>query len=347
MAYISFQPSDFFNSKLWTGTGATHAITGVGFQPDFTWIKNTDGTKDHTLTDAVRGVDSQINTNNTSAASTNADQLTAFDSDGFTLGSDGSEGTVNNSGDDFVGWNWKAGTTAVPSGGSITPSAVSFNTTNGFGIYAFTGTGSAATIAHGLGVKPDMIIFKRLNATGEWSVYHRSLGYNNVVSLNTTAASWSSTAYFNAEPTASLFSVGTEANTNGSGDSLLAYAFTSIKGFSSFGSYTGNADNDGPFCYTGFKPAYVMIKNTSATQSWQIYTWDMQPFNETCTTDAGRLKADAAEAASTKNAMDILSNGFKMRTSGSDINGSGNTVIYMAFAECPLVASNEIPGVAR
>ena len=347
MAYISFQPSGFFNPLAFVGNGATnHALTGVGFQPDFCWFKNREVANNHWLFDSVRGVEEYIESDSTQIETTATDGLKSFDADGFTVDD---ANPINHNTKDIICWNWKAGTTAVPSGGTITPSAVSFNTTNGFGIYAFTGTGSTASIAHGLGVKPDMIFVKRLNATGEWSVYHSSLGgYNNVVSLNTTAASWSDTTYFGAEPTASLFSVGSQANTNGSGDSLIAYVFTSIKGFSKFGSYTGSGQADGPFAYTGFRPAFVMIKNSEASETWNMWDSTRNPFN--LTNLNLRPNNDTIENTATApggQVIDILSNGFKIRGTTTETNQSTKTMIYMAFAEFPLVSSNSKAGTAR
>jgi len=344
MAYISFQPSDFFNTKLWTGTGATHAITGVGFQPDFTWIKNTDGTKDHTLTDAVRGVDSQINTNNTSAASTNADQLTAFDSDGFTLGSDGSEGTVNNSGDTYVGWNWKMGTTSGLSGGTITPSSYSFNTTAGQSIIAYTGTGSAATVPHGLGATPGLVICKRLDGADNWWTHVKSMTGPQYMVLNGTGAVATATSVWNDTlPTSTVFSIGTDGGINASGGTFIAYCFAPKNGYSAMGSYTGNGNANGPFVYTGFRPAFILVKKVSASD-WFIWDDKRSTTGKNVCDDTIMSNNNSVETSVN---IDINANGFKLRDTNVDANDAGSKFIYAAFAEFPVVSSNSKAGVAR
>ena len=195
-----------------------------------------------------------------------------------------------------------------------------------------------------------MIIFKNRSSVKSWAVYHSSIGATKYLFLNETGVATTYTPMFNdTEPTSSVFSVGTDLATNVSSDNYVAYCFADVKGFSKFGSYTGNASTDGPFVYCGFKPAFIMLKNASAVQDWQMYTFDMQPFNEFCTTSAGRLKANTTDAESTKSAFDMLSNGFKMRTNATDINASGNEIIYMAFAEDPFVSNVDggLPTTAR
>jgi len=343
--YISFQPSDFYNTKLYTGNGSTQSITGVGFQPDFTWMKGRTTTGNHSLVQSPLAISTVVYSNLPNAPGTDTDALTAFGADGFTLGN--SSGT-NGDTIPFVSWNWKAGTTTGIAGSpSITPSSYSFNATSGFSVIAYTGNATAgATIPHGLGVAPDMIWVKNTQTAEAWACYFKPLGNTKVLTLNADNAELTQTQWNDTSPTSTVFSVGSGGNTNLS-QTHVAYCFANKKGYSKVGSYEGNGNADAPFCYTGFTPAYVMLKNADASQSWQIYTWDMQPFNEFCTTDAGRLKADLTEIASTKNAMDMLSNGFKIRTSAGDINTSGQTVIYAAFAEFPIVSSNDVPTVAR
>jgi hypothetical protein len=268
MAYTTIDKSDdYFNTVLYTGTGATQSITGVGFQPDWVWIKNRSRTDYHSLYDVVRGVTNEIYTNGTFVEYSNANALTAFGSDGFTVGS---ANDVNFNGSNIVSWNWKANGAGVSNtDGSIT-STVSANTTSGFSIVSYTGTGSAATIGHGLSTSPSMILIKNRTTAYSWIVYHKSLGATKNLYLDLTGASDISSIQFNdTEPTSSVFSVGTSLATNKSSDSIIAYCFAEKKGFSKFGSYTGNGSADGTFVYTGFKPAFVMYKNsTDSGDSW-------------------------------------------------------------------------------
>ena len=228
--------------------------------------------------------------------------------------------------------------------GSIT-STVSASSTSGFSIVKWTHTTSGNyTVGHGLNATPKMIIVKTTNATTNWGVYHSGLTVGKRVILNTTSAE--TTGYWGANSwTNNTFSIGSGRDDNGK--TMIAYCFADVQGFSKFGSYTANASTNGPFVYTGFKPSFIMLKNVSTAQDWQMYTFDMQPFNEFCTTSAGRLKANTSDTQSTKSAFDMLSNGFKMRTNASDINGSGNQIIYMAFASEPLVSTNGVPATAR
>jgi len=341
MAYISFQPQDYFNTKLWTGTGAENAITGVGFQPDWVWIKNRDAAEHNKLYDAVRGANKVIYSNLTNAEATVTQDVKSFDSDGFTLGT---ESAVNASGQDIVGWNWKAnGAGSSNTDGSIT-STVSANTTSGFSIVKYTGTGSVGTIGHGLSAVPKMIIVKRLDSTSSWSVYHSALGNANQLYLNTTDASTSSTGWNSTDPTSSVFSIGSTASYNGSGNTYIAYAFAEKSGFSSMGSYVGNGNADGTFVYTGFKPAFILLKNTTlSVENWVINDSGRNPSN---IVDKD-LFANQNYVEAVHSRQDFLSNGFKFRSTANNSNKSGDTYIYMAFAESPIVSSNGVPAVAR
>ena len=341
MAYISFQPNDYFNTKLWTGTGAENAITGVGFQPDWVWIKNRDAAEHNKLYDAVRGANKVIYSNLTNAEATVTQDVKSFDSDGFTLGT---ESAVNASGQDIVGWNWKAnGAGSSNTDGSIT-STVSANTTSGFSIVKYTGTGSVGTIGHGLSAVPKMIIVKRLDSASSWSVYHSALGNANQVYLNTTGASTSSSGWNSTDPTSSVFSIGSTASYNGSGNTYIAYAFAEKSGFSSMGSYVGNGNADGTFVYTGFKPAFILLKNTTlSVENWVINDSGRNPSN---IVDKD-LFANQNYVEAVHSRQDFLSNGFKFRSTANNSNKSGDTYIYMAFAESPIVSSNGVPAVAR
>ena len=345
MAYISFQPNDYFNTKLYTGTGAENAVTGVGFQPDWTWIKNASSGSnyDHTLYDAVRGATKQLYSNQTNGQYTEAQGLKSFDSDGFTNGTDAKG---NSNGSTLVSWNWKAnGQGSSNTDGTINTTYTSANTTSGFSISQYTGTGSAATIGHGLGAVPKMIIVKRTNTTGGWTVYHSSVGNTKYLYLNTTAAEdTASSIWNNTSPTSSVFTVGTDGEVNGSGSTYIAYCFAEKKGFSKFGSYTGNSSTDGTFVYTGFKPAFLIQKRSDTTANWNLYD------NKRSTSGGSNViddlfYVDASNAEVSHTSVDFLSNGFKFRSSDGAINTGAN--IYMAFAEEPLVSSNGVAATAR
>ena len=343
MAYTTInKPSDYFNTKLYTGNGSTNAITGVGFQPDFTWIKNRTGTNWHTLYDAIRGTTKVLNSNETGAESTDTTGLTSFDSDGFTHGS-GGNGNVN--GGSFASWNWLASnTTASNTDGSIT-STVSANTTSGFSIVKYTGTGAIATVGHGLGVTPKMIIAKGLGVVNNWIVYHSTLGSNKGLALQDSGVGFTGSHLWNdTNPTSSVFSLGAVGATNTSGQENIAYCFAEKKGYSKFGSYVGNGNADGTFVYTGFKPAWLMAFHTTAgNENWMLVDNKRQGYNP----ENELLFADLSNAESTVNRIDLFSNGFKATDSDKGVNASGNNYIYMAFAENPFTSSAGTPVMAR
>ena len=318
----------YFNPVLYTGTGSSLSITGVGFQPDWTWIKGRSGATDHGLYDAVRGVQKQIESNTTTAETTETTGITAFGSDGFTTGA---LAQLNTSSATYVAWNWKANGTGVSNtSGSIT-SSVSANTTSGFSVVTYTGSGVAGTIGHGLGVAPSMIIVKSRSATGAWPVYHTSIGNGSNLVLNTTAASASSATIWNAtSPTSSVFSVGINTDSNTVTVTYVAYCFAPIAGYSAFGSYTGNGSADGPFVFTGFRPAYILIKSSSNVSDWIIFDVVRNTYNVV----GYEIYPNSSAAEAFYSDLDILSNGFKHRQSGSP-NSSGATYIYMAFASNP------------
>ena len=344
MAFINFQPSDYFNTKLYTGNNtSTNAITGVGFQPDFLWIKPRNMANDHRLhSSLLTGSDYFLHANATNAEQQFSNSVTSFDTDGFTLGTSdpGWNGNYN-----YVSWNWKAnGAGSTNTDGSIS-STVSANTTSGFSIVKWTGSGADGTIGHGLGVAPKMVIVKSLANTTNWMVYHASLGNAKEIYLNGTSASAASTAWNSTTPTSSVISLdgGGGNGVNASGD-YVAYCFAEKKGFSKFGSYKSNNSTDGVFIYTGFKPAFVLCKVTdTTTNDWTL----LDSARDTYNVAGKRLYPNLSGTESEVARADFLSNGFKLRGTGSDMNGSGNTYIYMAFAEEPLVSSNDIPATAR
>ncbi len=350
MAYTTVNKStDYFNTKLYTGNGSTQSITGVGFQPDWLWIKNRGGANNNILQDAVRGATKSLESDGTGAETTSATRVTSFDSDGFSIGSAGTNNTNTN---DYVSWNWKAnGQGSANSDGSITTTYTSVNTTSGFSISTYTGTGSNATIGHGLGVKPSMIICKRLNSTGGWISYHSALGATKYLYLdNTDTEAANSIVWQDTEPTTSVFSVGTASNCNASGGTYVAYCFAEKTGFSKFGLYEGNGNADGPFVYTGFKPAFIMLKGKGIARNWTNWDNARDIFNPHWNyiypnlADAG---TNIAHGSSGSYAIDFLSNGFKLKNTDDKFNGNGQGYIYMCFAAAPLVGSNNVPATAR
>jgi len=348
MAYTTINKStDHFNTKLFTGSGSTQSITGVGFQPDWIWFKNRTDARAHALVDAVRGTNKVLRSDDVDAeATTSAGRdFESFDADGFTVNNPLAFNSFNESGDNIVSWNWKAsGSTTSNYDGNIT-STVSANTTSGFSIVSYTGTGSNATVGHGLGAVPKMMIIKERNpATSRaWRVYYEHDGNNKVMYLNETNSLVTDANAFNStSPTNSLIYLGTSVGTNESGKNYIAYCFAEKTGYSKFGSYIGNGVSDGSFIYTGFAPAFVMIKKTNATSSWTM--WDTERSkNENNKPVYANLTN--AESAQTTVKLDLLSNGFKLRGNGSNINTSGSSYSYMTFGQS-LVGSNNVPCTA-
>ena len=342
MAYSTIsKPGLHFNTVLYTGNGGTQSITGVGFQPDWTWIKERNTAVSHQVFDVIRGATKRLYPDDTSAENTNADSLTAFDSDGFSLGSAGS---TNGNSDTYASWNWKAnGTGSANTDGSIN-STVSANTTAGFSIVSYNGTGANATVGHGLGVTPEMFIIKdrTYGTANDWFIYNKNIGATKYLRLNDIGGqASSSTLYQDTDPTSSVFSIGTNGNINTNGNNYIAYCFAEKKGYSKFGSYTGNGNADGAFVYTGFKPAVVIFKTYTTNGGWQIY--DNKRNNGNPTAKFLVPSSNAAEASGS-NDIDFLSNGFKTRTTNNP--GTTDSFIYMAFGQS-LVGSNNVPCTAR
>jgi len=345
MAYITFQPSDYFSATTYTGNGsASTALTTGTFQPDWVWFKNRGTTEAHLLMDAVRGATKYIQTASTAVEGTSSDKISAFTSTGVTLGS-GAE--TNENSQPLVCWSWKAnGAGSANTDGSINTTATSANTTAGFSIVKYTGTGSNATIGHGLGVAPKMIIVKNLTDARSWGVYHASLGATQGIDLDGTGAAGSASSYWNdTAPTTSVFSIGT-ANNTGAAQTYVAYCFAEKTGFSKFGSYVGNGNTDGAFVYTGFKPAFVMLKY--ASPSGGVGNWGIHDSKRDVDNPVQKgLIANSTAIEDSHDFMDILSNGFKLKSTSSNRNENGSTYIFMAFAEAPLVGSNNTPATAR
>ena len=320
-------PAEYFDIKLWSGTGSEQAISSLEHEPNLVWIKRRDATNNHRLTDSVRGVTKEIYSDLTDAEDTQAQGLKSFDSTGFTLGTNAG---YNASGGTYVGWCWKESTTA------------------GFDIVSYAGNGvEGRNISHSLGAKPHWMVVKNRSSSVKWAVYHEkntSAPGTDHLQLNSDAAtSDDDSTWDDTEPTSSVFRTKSSSATNGSSANYIAYLWTPIQGFSKFDSYTGNANANGPFVYTGFRPAWILIKNTNASQGWNPYDNKRAGYNNA----NYRLVANTNEAEYTSEVLDILSNGFKIRTDGEWANGSGHTIVYMAFAESPFANSSGVPTNAR
>ena len=351
MAYTDIdKPSDYFNTVLYSGTGGTQSITGVGFQPDMVWLKKRSASgSSHYIFDVVRGVGKAVFPDETLAEYTYSNGLSAFNSDGWTVGDNGG---MNGSGTTLVSWNWKAGGSASSnSNGSIT-SSVSANTDAGFSIVSYTGNGTdGATVGHGL-TSPKLVLIKDRDNATPWLMY----GYPNhpafpndgsLIKLNESSAMVtddSSTELSIGSSTVTFVDAGSAINANST--KFIMYCFQEKKGYSKFSSFVGNGSNDGTFCYLGFKPAFVMYKNASDNYTnWQIHDSKRSPYN----LSVNRLNPNdnSVELGTTADSFDFLSNGFKARATASNSNTSGATFIYMAFAENPFVSSTGVPATAR
>jgi hypothetical protein len=333
---------DYFGVNTWTGNGTSQTITNSGgFQPDWVWTKTRNAASSHRLTDSVRGVTQVLYSDGAFAEGTEAQGLLSFNTNGFTAGS----GSSNQNGTTYVGWQWKAGGTAVSNTAGSVTSTVSANTTSGFSIVTWTGNGSAGqTVGHGLGVAPSFYFLKQRNgSTYGWVAYHSALGANKYLLLNTTNAGTTDTDMWNnTAPTSSVFSLsgsgGNAVITNPNTGTMVAYCFAPVAGYSAFGSYTGNGSVDGPFVYTGFRPKYIMRKDATTGAggtNWYIIDTSRAPYNASANVLAANQSYDEATFGSTNYAIDILSNGFRVKDSSGNVNASGNTYIYAAFAEFP------------
>jgi hypothetical protein len=326
-------------ATLWTGNGTSQAINnavnGVSFQPDMAWVKDRSAARSHVLIDAVRGTGLTLFPNETTADQSNTDRITSFNSNGFSVGT--GLGTNANT-ETYVGWQWNAGGSTVTNTSGSISAQVRANATAGFSVVTYTGNATAgATVGHGLGVAPSMIITKNRDSTTAWHVFHTSLGATQYIVLNTTAAAVTSSAlgWNNTSPTSSVFSLGASNPSNANQD--VAYCFAAVAGYSAFGKYTGNGSADGPFVYLGFRPRWIMIKGAGEVSNWNMIDTSRAPYNVVIP----HLYAnDSAAEAIGSPIYDILSNGFKVRIASGGFNTNGGTYIYAAFAENPFKFSN-------
>jgi len=313
---------------LYTGTGSSLGVTGVGFQPDWTWIKGRSGATDHGLYDAVRGVQKQLESNQTGAETTETTGLTAFGSDGFTVGA---LAQLNTSSATYVAWNWKANGAGSSNTDGTISSTVSANTTSGFSIATYTGNGSSSqTVGHGLGVALGMVIIKTKSNSDNWRVWHTSLTSGQTLTLNSTAGQ-AAAGFWPSSPSTSVVYLGTDTSVNSNTWTYVMYAFAPVAGYSAFGSYVGNGSTDGPFVYTNHRPAFVLIKRTDTTSNWTILDFQREGYN----VDNDPLFPNLSNAEGTTDLADLLSNGFKLRSTDASVNASGGTYIYMSLASNP------------
>ena len=326
--------NQYMDATTYTGNGGTQSITSLGFQPDLVWVKRRNAVASHNLVDAVRGASKIIYSDATTAEITDTNDINAFNSNGWTMGLNTD---VNASGGTYVGWTWRGANGTVSNTQGTITSTVSANTTAGFSIVTWTGTGvNNATVGHGLSVTPAMIIVKSRTQTYNWDIYHQSLGITATLTF-TTSATRNVNAFGTNNPTSSVFSVYTNY-TNDSGANYVAYCFSAVSGYSAFGSYTGNGSSDGPFVFTGFRPRYVLVKSSSTGGAG--YYWTITDTSRNTSNLANlTLNPDTSNAEDNSYGMDILSNGFKIRNTYGTFNGSGVTYIYMAFAENPFKIS--------
>ena len=352
MAYTTIDdPSQYFQTKIYTGTGSSNAITNDGnsdLQPDWIWGKARNQTYNHNLFDTSRGLTKRLTSDQVDAENTDSTTITAVGSDGFTLGT---SANLNGSSVNYAAWQWKA------NGGSRTTFTESSNnpgggyqanTTAGFSIVDYTGTGGAGTVSHGLGAVPKILIVKNRDANTDWAVYHRkasSAGNDSYLELNTAdAVATAGTVWNDTSPSSSVFTVGTNTKTNTDGEKYIAYCFAEIQGYSKISSYKGNGNADGAFVYTGFRPAWILGKRSTGGHGWFLF--DDERDNHNPVNQLLEPHVNNAESNDSFD-IDILSNGFKARGSENTINGNDETYVYMAFARHPFVSSKGVPVTAK
>jgi len=354
MAYTNIDdPSAYFQTAIYSGSNSDLAVTNDGnsdLKPDLLWIKQRSSTENHMVVDSTRGVTKYLSTDNNGGEATVTSRVASLDTDGFTL--NGASNPVNASGATYVGWQWKCngGTTSSNTDGDLT-STVQFNSTAGFAMVTYTGKDpiEPLDVGHGMGEVPDMFIIKNRSDSRLWVMYHKELtspAENRYLILDDHQYGElaNSTIFRNEAPTTTIIKTGENAAVNKANDNFVVYAWKERQGFSKFGKYVGNGSTEGTFVYTGFKPAWIMCRRIDGGgNSWDMHDSARDPFNPSGRT----FYANTTGAELTGNNVDLLSNGFKQRDTSANRNGSGNTYIYIAFAENPFVTSTGIPTTAR
>ena len=345
MAYTTINKhTDHFNSKLYTGNGTTdHAITGVGFQPDLNWIKKRSTADNHIIHHVGMNAGDYLRSNSDDALSNSGEMTKSLDSDGFTVGT---RGEVNTNNSTFASWNWKAnGSGSANSDGTITTTYTSANTTSGFSIIKYSGNATAgATVGHGLNSAPEFVFTKKLSASANWQCWGSVIGNVYTINLNHGTAKTNPNGNYNNDtnPNSTVVTLGNDNDINQNGEPYIMYCFHSVKGYSKIGTYTGTGSAEGAFVYTGFKPAWVMVKRTSDSQGWVI--WDNKRPGYNLTNQS--LTANESGAEETGRTFDVMSNGFKIRDTNTATNANGSTYMYLAFGQS-LVGTNNVPCTAR
>ena len=345
MAYTTINKhTDHFNSKLYTGNGTTdHAITGVGFQPDLNWIKKRSTADNHIIHHVGMNAGDYLRSNSDDALSNSGEMTKSLDSDGFTVGT---RGEVNTNNSTFASWNWKAnGSGSANSDGTITTTYTSANTTSGFSIIKYSGNATAgATVGHGLNSAPEFVFTKKLSASANWQCWGSVIGNVYTINLNHGTAKTNPNGNYNNDtnPNSTVVTLGNDNDINQNGEPYIMYCFHSVTGYSKIGTYTGTGSAEGAFVYTGFKPAWVMVKRTSDSQGWVI--WDNKRPGYNLTNQS--LTANESGAEETGRTFDVMSNGFKIRDTNTATNANGSTYMYLAFGQS-LVGTNNVPCTAR
>jgi hypothetical protein len=345
MAYTTINKGkEHYHGKTYTGNGSTNNISTLDFAPDCIWIRRTNSNANWRFCNKITGVNKSLKMNSTVPITTDSGIVNSFDSNGFTLSTSNSE--ANSNGSNYLSFNFKGGGSGLTNTDGTITSTTSANTTSGFSLVTYTGNGTlGATVGHGLGYAPEMIIVKRSDNNGDWIVKHKNLGSNNVLKLTIPQQAIGQSDQFNStNPNASVVTLGTNSETNANESDYVMMCFSNITGYCKIDSYKGNANTNGPFVYTGFKPKFIIIKNIQSAEAWQIFEQAVDSDNPHTKTLGFVYNFGLVDGAD--NSIDLLSNGFKIRTSDAELNGSNSDMMYIAIADYPIVGTNDVPGMA-